>query len=772
MAKRHSHYQGSRSRHARGGNSKRGGKGNGKGLVGRKIKKKSASTGGWHNSSVPLGEGDLNDVGADFNPGRAFISPKTIEDYYFGRDAKSRSMKMGGLRPGNRFDSSTNLQAGRTAFHKRPMQFVKAKEVYDPSHDMIQKLRAKNQTKSSEEIVETDAEYFKEPEKVASDVEDIRNEDNESEDDESEDDENKGDDNRVSPLSSHSLSSNEGEIKDSDLFFVDEEAQQGPDLSKIKRVRVEEIPRPRKVAIEFDPILTIGKVDLNISERKESEEISVDIPNKGNKTYHPFSGYISSVLHGIHNSDSDHDELDYEIETGNSSESLCESSESAEVEDDFNSLEQRRNSRGDKNLLPSPSPQLAEEIKSLSINGAKPLEGHNDNLPSPVSEELEFGFKEEDFVINTNDILVTNIRMGGVDNSYYLQCYRLLGDYNFHWIDQDLLTDFVVDELGLPEYRLPAYLDFIKNSLVPKVETAEPTYSDIPISDSSDEEDKYEDDEDLDPSIMHSDMEEGLDDLIAYTLKHDTERFKTFDTKSLETQGKGKKKKLLINESLALDAETLETLQSKFTKRLETKAKKRKAKEDFIDQENKNSNDMLKKYPYGLHIQNIKDEFESFLSKNKDRLTFPPLDPHGNKTIMKIAKHYNMKSSKIGKANHTSVVVEKIKKTKWSTPNYSLIDQLMRQRPVFMRIDVSRPREEQAAFERIKTIRGKFHVKEGEIVGENAPEIGNENIGRRMLEKLGWKSGEGLGIQGNKGISEPIFAKIKKNRSGLRHSES
>ena len=181
---------------------------------------------------------------------------------------------------------------------------------------------------------------------------------------------------------------------------------------------------------------------------------------------------------------------------------------------------------------------------------------------------------------------------------------------------------------------------------------------------------------------------------------------------------------------------------------------------------------MLKKYPYGLHIQNIKDEFESFLSRNNDRLTFPPLDPHGNKTVMKIAKHYNMKSSKIGKANHTSVVVEKIKKTKWSSPNYSLIDQLMRQRPVFMRIDIRRPREEQAAFERTKTIRGKFHVKEGEIVGQNAPEIGNENIGRRMLEKLGWKSGEGLGIQGNKGISEPIFAKIKKNRSGLRHSES
>ena len=767
MAKRHSHYQGSRRRHARGSNSKKTGRGNAKGIQGRKIKKKPTPTNSWHNSSIPLGEGDLDDVGADFNPGRAFISPKTIEDYYFGRDAKSRSMKMGGLRPGNRYDSSTDLQAGRAAFRKRPMQFVKAKEVYDPSHNMIQKLRAKNETKNSEEIVEREADVFEEPGKMTSDVEYIDNKDSENEDDDSQN----------SPSTDHSLSSNESKVEDGDLFFVDEEAQQSPDLTKIKRVCIEEIARPREVAIEFDPILTIGKVELSVSEGNESKEISVDVPNKGNKTYHPFAGYISNVLHGMHTSDSDNDELDYEIETENNSEPLYESSASSEVDQGFNYVDQRHNSRADNNLLPSPSPQLTEDIKCLSINGTKKFEGNNDNLPSPASEELEFGFKEEDFVINTNDIVVSNIRMGGVDNSYYLRCYRLLGDYDFHWIDQDLLTDFVVDELGLPEDRLPAYLNFIKNSLIPKIEPAEPTYSDIPISDSSDEGDSYEgdsyeDDEDMGSSVMHSDIEEGLDDLIAYTLKHDTERFKTFETKSLETKGKGKKKKLLIDDALALDTETLETLQSKFSKRIETKAKKRKAKEDFIDQENRNSNDMLKKYPYGLHIQNIKDEFESFLSRNNDRLTFPPLDPHGNKTVMKIAKHYNMKSSKIGKANHTSVVVEKIKKTKWSSPNYSLIDQLMRQRPVFMRIDIRRPREEQAAFERTKTIRGKFHVKEGEIVGQNAPEIGNENIGRRMLEKLGWKSGEGLGIQGNKGISEPIFAKIKKNRSGLRHSES
>ncbi|CAI4049529.1 hypothetical protein SKDZ_14G1030 [Saccharomyces kudriavzevii ZP591] len=762
MAKRHSHYEGSRSRRARGGNSKRGGKGNGKGPVGRKLNKKSVSTNNWHNSSVPLGEGNLGDVGIDFNVERAFISPKTIEDYYFGRDAKNRSMKMGGLRPGNRNDSSNNLQAGGAAFRKRPMEFVKAKEVYDPSHDMIERLRGKNRLTHNNDIDKTNAQVNEEPVKVVDDTQDVTNED----------DENEIDENSISQSSFPSFSSNEDEIRDTDLFFVDEEAQQELDLSKIKRVRIEEVRKPKEVAIEFNPILTIGKVELNVAEDDENEDVGVQIPNRRNKLYHPFADYISGVMQDIEDSDASDDALDYEIETENSNDALYESFEDSELEDKSDFVGQYHCARNDAKSLPSPSPHLTQDIESLSINGTKLPENKNNDLPSPVSDEVEFGFKEEDFVINTNDIVITNIRMGGADNSYYLQCYRLLGDYDFHWIDQDLLADFITDELGLPEDRLPAYLSFVKNSLVPKVEPAEPTYSDVPISDSSDEESSYVDDEVIDSSYVHSDMEEGLDDLIAYTLKHDTDRFKTFETKSLETQGKGKKKKLLIDESLALDTETLVTLQSKFNKRLETKARKRNVKEDFIDQENKNSNDMFKKYPYGFHIQNIRDEFESFFARNKDRLTFPPLDPHGNKTVMKIAKHYNLKSSKIGKANHTSVVVEKVKKTRWSTPNYNLIDQLLRQRPVFMRIDVKRPREEQAMFERTKTIRGKFQVKEGDIVGQNAPEIGNENIGRIMLEKLGWRSGEGLGTQGNKGISEPIFAKIKKNRSGLRHSES
>lgn len=33
-----------------------------------------------------------------------------------------------------------------------------------------------------------------------------------------------------------------------------------------------------------------------------------------------------------------------------------------------------------------------------------------------------------------------------------------------------------------------------------------------------------------------------------------------------------------------------------------------------------------------------------------------------------------------------------------------------------------------------------------------------------MLEKLGWIQGQGLGVDGNKGINEPILAKVKTSK--------
>jgi hypothetical protein len=55
----------------------------------------------------------------------------------------------------------------------------------------------------------------------------------------------------------------------------------------------------------------------------------------------------------------------------------------------------------------------------------------------------------------------------------------------------------------------------------------------------------------------------------------------------------------------------------------------------------------------------------------------------------------------------------------------------------------------------------------GEVVGASAPEIGANNKGRAMLEKMGWTSGTGIGAVGNKGGLEAIKHVVKTTRAGL-----
>ncbi|KAF8533452.1 hypothetical protein BDD12DRAFT_898959 [Trichophaea hybrida] len=57
--------------------------------------------------------------------------------------------------------------------------------------------------------------------------------------------------------------------------------------------------------------------------------------------------------------------------------------------------------------------------------------------------------------------------------------------------------------------------------------------------------------------------------------------------------------------------------------------------------------------------------------------------------------------------------------------------------------------------------------KDGMVVGAEAPELSATNKGRLMLEKMGYKTGMSLGVEGNEGISEPLIAIIKMSKAGL-----
>lgn len=58
-------------------------------------------------------------------------------------------------------------------------------------------------------------------------------------------------------------------------------------------------------------------------------------------------------------------------------------------------------------------------------------------------------------------------------------------------------------------------------------------------------------------------------------------------------------------------------------------------------------------------------------------------------------------------------------------------------------------------------------LRDGEVVGASVPELGQDNKGRAMLEKMGWSKGMALGAEENKGILEPLAQVVKRTKAGL-----
>ena len=57
-------------------------------------------------------------------------------------------------------------------------------------------------------------------------------------------------------------------------------------------------------------------------------------------------------------------------------------------------------------------------------------------------------------------------------------------------------------------------------------------------------------------------------------------------------------------------------------------------------------------------------------------------------------------------------------------------------------------------------------LKHGDVVGGGAKEIGRENFGHRLMEKMGWQTGTALGKDGS-GMLTPVEQIMRTGRSGL-----
>ncbi|KAG9247491.1 hypothetical protein BJ878DRAFT_177841 [Calycina marina] len=238
-----------------------------------------------------------------------------------------------------------------------------------------------------------------------------------------------------------------------------------------------------------------------------------------------------------------------------------------------------------------------------------------------------------------------------------------------------------------------------------------------------------------------------------------------FERPSLQKKPKGRKGKMIFGLS---DSELEEPRRMAWDNDRRRKKEKKEEREELRSQGllgSKNGKiEMKVKYKEGMSFNHIKAEFKNFLMGNDETLAFPPMDKADRKVVHEIANVFNLKSKSVGGAKRFPVLY---KTSKTGAYNASMYEQVEAQ-------SVRRflPNRATGGGGGKKAGGGQFNsaavaYRDGDIVGGSAPEIGAENRGRAMLEKMGWSSGTALGALNNKGIMTPVTHVVKNSKAGL-----
>lgn len=153
-------------------------------------------------------------------------------------------------------------------------------------------------------------------------------------------------------------------------------------------------------------------------------------------------------------------------------------------------------------------------------------------------------------------------------------------------------------------------------------------------------------------------------------------------------------------------------------------------------------------------------------------LALPPMGKQDRKIVHELCQATGLKSQSKGKGPSRFPNLYKTSKTINSNFDEDLFRQLERNinRGFFPRLDKRNKgpngpsKNKRAAFGGGAKAVG---YKDGDVVGAAAPEIGVENKGRAMLEKMGWAKGQALGKVGGAGILQPIAHTVKTGKAGL-----
>jgi hypothetical protein len=138
---------------------------------------------------------------------------------------------------------------------------------------------------------------------------------------------------------------------------------------------------------------------------------------------------------------------------------------------------------------------------------------------------------------------------------------------------------------------------------------------------------------------------------------------------------------------------------------------------------------------------------------------------HDRKTVHDLAGKFNLKSKSVGKGNSRFTTIIKTSRSSFFEHDEEAVDSILRHGKFLKRMDKSAAQH--ILSKRASGAGPQGKLRDGMVVGESASELSADNKGRLMLEKMGYKTGMTLGVDG-RGIAEPVMAIMKTGKAGLQ----
>lgn len=144
------------------------------------------------------------------------------------------------------------------------------------------------------------------------------------------------------------------------------------------------------------------------------------------------------------------------------------------------------------------------------------------------------------------------------------------------------------------------------------------------------------------------------------------------------------------------------------------------------------------------------------------------MDKSARKILHDLANKFNIKSHSTGSGDQRRPTLCRTKRTFTYVEEHFELAVSRVGRKYFHRPDLKNTTSQRKAGGR--SGHSAVTYREGEVVGASAPELGQDNKGRAMLEKMGWSRGMALGAMDNKGILQPVAHVVKRSKAGLGQS--